>query len=120
MTQDEMDAVIDRHFRAEERGDVDAAIGDLAEEVDHELAGAHHGHTKDEARAFYTDLFGRLRLRRITSRRRLYGPDFAVDEAAVDAETMHGQPAPFRLLHVFEFADGRISRESAWQAPVHD
>ena len=90
------------------------------EEVDHELAGAHHGHTKDEARAFYTDPFGRLRLRRITSRRRLYGPDFAVDEAVVDAETMKGQPAPFRLLRVFEFADGRINRESAWQASVHD
>lgn len=38
MTQDETDAVIDRHFRAEERADVDAAIGDLTEEVDHELA----------------------------------------------------------------------------------
>jgi len=39
-----------------------------------------------------------------------------VDEAIVDAQTNSGEPAPFRLLHVFEFAQGKISREGAWRA----
>jgi len=41
-----------------------------------------------------------------------------VDEAVVDAQTAAGEPAPFRLLHVFEFENGRISRECARRAPL--
>lgn len=118
MTKPEIDDLIDRHFRAEERGDVEAAIADLSNNVSHELAGAHLSDNKEGARDFYTNLFGRLRLARIKSVRRLYGTDFAVDEALVEAETLAGEPAPFRLLHIFEFKDGQISGESAWRAPV--
>jgi ketosteroid isomerase-like protein len=118
MTEAEMDELLDRHFRAEERADIEGTVGDLAEDVEHELAGHHRGSTRDDARAFYRGLFGQLRLKHINSKRRLYGPDFVVDEAIVEAETTSGQPAPFRLLHIFQFRDGRISRESAWRAPL--
>jgi len=113
-----MDALIERHFRAEERGDVDGAIADFSDSVDHELAGSHRATGKEGARGFYQALFGRVRLIRIISERRLYGENFAVDQATVEAQTLEGRPAPFRLLHVFEFNDGAISRECAWQAPV--
>lgn len=118
MTEAEMDELVDRHFRAEERSDPDGTVADLTDDVDHELAGQHRSTGREAARAFYDRLFGQLRLTRITTTRRLHGPDFLVDEAVVEAETTAGQPAPFRLLHVFEFRDGRISRESAWRAPL--
>ena len=118
MTEAEMEQLVDRHFRAEERGDLEGTVEDLAEDVEHELAGHHRSTNRDGARAFYRGLFGQLRLKQIKSTRRLYGSDFVVDEAIVEAETTSGQPAPFRLLHVFEFKDGLISRESAWRAPL--
>lgn len=120
MTCAEIDELIERHFRAEEAGDPDAAVADLAHDVLHEVAGAHRFRSRESARAFYEDLFGKMRLQKITSERRMYGASFAVDEAFVDAVTSSGTPTPFRLLHIFEFADGQISRESAWQSPASD
>ena len=54
--------------------------------------------------------------------RRLYGDDFAVDESIVEGYAHgrpydlegYGRPVRFRLLHLFEFRDGLISRENAW------
>ena len=115
-----MDELIDRHYRAEERSDPDGAVADFTKEILHEVAGTHRLYGRDAARIFYVDLFATLRLTRITSERRLYGRSFAIDEARVEAVTQDGEPTVFRLLHVFEFANGRISRESAWQAPLYE
>jgi predicted ester cyclase len=42
--------------------------------------------------------------------------DFAVDESLVDARMRGAGPSlQFRLLHIFEFRDGLISRENAWR-----
>jgi predicted ester cyclase len=54
--------------------------------------------------------------------RRKYGADHAVDEAILHATAEgrpfglegHGRRVKVRLLHLFEFDDGLISRESAW------
>lgn len=70
VTRVEMDRLIDRHCQAEERGDVHGAVEDLADDVEHELAGVYRGRTRVDARAFYENLFGTLWLRRIVSRRR--------------------------------------------------
>jgi ketosteroid isomerase-like protein len=55
--------------------------------------------------------------------RRLYGDGFVVDESiwhghfadgrAVGCDGLSG-PVSFRILHVFEFRDGKISRENVW------
>jgi predicted ester cyclase len=54
--------------------------------------------------------------------RRLYGEDFVVDEVMITARAtgmMLGIPGnnrevTFRLMHVCEFRDGRMSRENVW------
>ena len=54
--------------------------------------------------------------------RRWYGDDHVVDEAVLHATANgqpfglegRGRPVRTRFLHIFDFADGRISRESAW------
>jgi ketosteroid isomerase-like protein len=120
MTPDQIDQLIERHYRAEERGDPDGAVADLADDVEHEVAGQHQTDSREGARAFYAQLFEGLSLQRIRSQRRLYGDSFAVDEATVEAVTRNGEPSPFRLLHVFEFENGQITRESAWQAAIGD
>ncbi|HUZ20720.1 MAG TPA: nuclear transport factor 2 family protein [Acidimicrobiales bacterium] len=116
MTTDEMDALIDRHFRAEERCDEEAAIADLADDVELEVAGVHRSRGKAAAKAFYIELFATYPLKRIVSERRNYGEDFAVDEAFVEATDEQGWPALFRVLHVFDFRDGLIARECSWRS----
>jgi predicted ester cyclase len=54
--------------------------------------------------------------------RRWYGEDHAVDESILHATATgwpfgldwRGRRVQARLLHVFDFADGLITRESAW------
>jgi predicted ester cyclase len=54
--------------------------------------------------------------------RRWYGPNHLVDDSVISAKATgrpfgldgKGRPFTFRLLHVFDFEDGRISRESSW------
>jgi hypothetical protein len=93
-------------------------VADMADNVVHEFGRVHRLATKQDARAFYAQAFATLALTRIISQRRLYGPGFAVDEASVEAVTANGEPTGFQLLHVFEFTNGQISPESAWQAPL--
>ena len=58
----------------------------------------------------------------IRDRRRLYGDGFAVDESLAESVAVGapfglvglGRRISFRLLHVFEFEGGRISRENVW------
>jgi hypothetical protein len=73
-------------------------------------------------RAFYEHLFGDIAGERIEPMKRLYGPDFLVDEVIWHGRAVgrpfgfDGRNRPFshRLLHVLEFRDGLISRENVW------
>jgi steroid delta-isomerase-like uncharacterized protein len=118
-----IDEIIDDHFAAEMRGDLPALLATFAEDVEHDVVGdGEPRHGKDEAAAFYRRLLGDMTLDRIDTVRRYHGDGFAVDEALVHARAV-GNPfgfegrnraVTFRLLHVFEIADGRIRRENAW------
>lgn len=119
----EMDQLIDAHYRAEIGGDVARALATLAEDVEHDVVGnSRVSHGRDEVGPFYTALFSNLALDRVTSVRRLYGADFAVDESLAEARAIgnpfgiagRGRPIRFRLLHIFEFSNGLIARENAW------
>ena len=55
--------------------------------------------------------------------RRLYGQDFVVDESMWHGHVANGRPflmdgnsgkVSFRLLHVFEVQDGKITSEQVW------
>ena len=77
---------------------------------------------KEAVRAFYERLFADIAGERTDPVRRLYGPDFLVDEVVWHGRAV-GRPFGFdggnrpfshRLLHVLEFRDGLICRENVW------
>jgi ketosteroid isomerase-like protein len=121
----EMDRIIDEHFGYEARDDVDGVMASLAPEVEHEVVPSPVGELRDPAqiRAYYQRLFGSVKGESVTPIRRLYGDDFIVDETLWRGHIEDGSiflcdgksgPVSFRLLHVFELEDGRITREAAW------
>jgi len=123
-TPAQMDSLIDADYRAEEAGDIQGIIDGFTDDAEHDVAGRPGAPLRGggEIAAFYRGLLAELRIDRFESVRRKYGVDHAVDEAIVHA-TAEGRPfglegrgrrVKARLLHLFEFDDGLISRESAW------
>jgi uncharacterized protein len=135
MTRQQMDALVDAHYRAEEAGDVAAILAGFAHGAEHDVAGRPGGqlHGGDQIAAYYRGLLDALRIDRFEPVRRWYGEYHAVDESILHAKAVgrvfglegRGREVHVRLLHVFDFADGLISRESAWldvaglQAQLH-
>lgn len=120
-----MDALIDRHFRFEATDDVDGVMSTLAEDAVHEVIPSPVGIVDDPAaqRAYYELLFRSISGERVEPLRRYYGEGFVVDETLWHGTIEDGAPflcdgrrgkVSFRLLHVFEIRDGKISREQAW------
>jgi len=119
-----MDALADGHFRGEEAGDVAAVVDGFAPDAEHDVAGrpggALHGHAAIDA--FYRGLLAELRIDRFEPVRRWYGDRHLVDESILHAHAIgrpfgmegRGRPVSVRMLHVFDFAEDRIARESAW------
>ena len=119
-TQARMDALIDGHFRAEEAGDIEAVVEGFIPDAVHDVAGMRRG--GEQIADFYRDLLAELRIDRFETVRRWYGERHAVDESILHATAVgrpfgldgRGRHVNVRLLHLFEFADGLISRENAW------
>ena len=124
LTRERMDALVDGHYRAEEAGDIDAIVDGFIPGAEHDVAGRPGGalHGGEQIAAFYRALLAELRIDRFEPVRRWYGDDHVVDESVLHA-TAHGRPFGLegrgrpvrtRFLHIFDFRDGRIGRESAW------
>lgn len=124
MTREQMDALVESHYRAEENGDVDAIVDDFAPDAEHDVPGRPGGVLQggEQIRAFYRGLLAELRIARFEPVRRWYGDAHVVDESVLHA-TAEGHPfgldgrgrqVQARFLHIFDFAEGLISRESAW------
>jgi uncharacterized protein len=124
MQTTQMDALIDGHYRAEEAGDLEAIAGGFTSDAEHDVVGRPGGTLRggEQIAGFYGALFAELRIKRLETVRRWYGDDHAVDEAILHATAEghpfgldgRGRPVSVRMLHIFDFANGRISRESAW------
>jgi ketosteroid isomerase-like protein len=124
MTRAQMDALVDGHYRAEERGDLASIVAGFVPDAEHDVVGRPGGalHGGDQIGEFYRALFADLRIDRFEPVQRRYGPDFVVDESVLHATALgrpfgfegRGRPVSTRFLHIFDFADGLISRESAW------
>jgi ketosteroid isomerase-like protein len=125
MPREQIDQIINQHFMFEATDDVDGVVASLAEEFEHEVVPSPVGAVTDRAqvRDFYQMLFSSLKGQGVTPVRRLYGDDFVVDEAIWHGEIADGRPflcdgrsgpVSFRLLHIFELRDGKISRENVW------
>jgi hypothetical protein len=125
LSRADMDRKLDEHFGFEAQDDVEAVLATLAPNAEHDIVGWPSGPTRgpEGARPFYNALFADLSDGKVTSRKRLYGEDFLVDESLWEGRAP-GRPfgiegknrlLAFRLLHVVEFStDGRIARENVW------
>jgi steroid delta-isomerase-like uncharacterized protein len=120
----EMAALVNRHLAAEGVGDLDAAVAGYTDDVEHDVVGAPGGPLRGPAaaRQRYAELLEQVRSEELVELRRFYGDEHCVVEhecAATVLGSFAGLPGRarrvrFRMLHVFEFRDGRISRENVW------
>jgi SnoaL-like domain len=124
LTREEMDALVDGHYRAEENGDLAAIVVGFGPGAEHDVVGRPGGplHGGEQIGEFYRALLDELRIDRFEPVRRRYGTDHVVDESLLHATaTGHpfgldgrGRTVRTRFLHIFDFDGGLISRESAW------
>lgn len=124
MTPAEMDALIEQHIAAEIAGDTQAAVAMYTDDVIHDDVGAPTGplHGPDAAKGFYDFLTANVNVERMDLNRAWYGGDFCVIEhqatGTVPGEMLgipgNGKRISFRMLHIWEFRDGLISRENVW------
>jgi steroid delta-isomerase-like uncharacterized protein len=124
LSREEMDRVVNEHFGYEAQDDVDGVTSTLTDDVEHDIVGFPGSPVRgrEAARKFYAALFPTLKGESVQPLHRYYGDDFMVDETLwtgqVEGKAL-GLPggagrASFRILHLLEFRDGKISRENAW------
>jgi predicted ester cyclase len=94
------------------------------DDVVHDVVGSPTGPLSgpDAAQGFYKFLTQNIDTERMDVNRAWYGDDFCVIEhqwhGTVPGEFLgvagHGRRISFRMLHVWEFKQGRMSRENVW------
>ena len=124
MDRERMDQLIEAHIGAEDAGDLDAAIAVYTDDVEHDVVGAPGGplYGPAAARERYEGLLQNVRTEKMTELRRFHADDACIVEHECTATVIGSfagvpgldRPVTFRLLHVFEFRDGLISRENVW------
>jgi steroid delta-isomerase-like uncharacterized protein len=124
LSREAIDRIIEDHFRREADGDVEGTLKTFTDDVVHDVVGDPSGelHGPGAVGQRYGHLFSNVKGEHADVKHRLYGENFAVDDkiwtAQVTGELMgipgHGRRISIRVLHVFEFRDGLISRENVW------
>jgi steroid delta-isomerase-like uncharacterized protein len=124
MQREEMDRLIEEHLRAEKAGDPAATVAMYTDDVVHDVVGSPMGPLTgpESAQGFYAFLTQNINTERMDVNHAWYGDDFCVIEhqwhGTVPGEFLgiagHGRRISFRMLHVWEFKDGRMSRENVW------
>ena len=124
MNAAEMDELIEAHIKAESAGDTAGAVAMYTDDVEHDVVGSPTGPLKgkDAAQGFYEYLTQNVTNDKMVLTHSYYGEGFCVTEhlatGTVDGEFLgvpgHGNRVTFRLLHVWEFRNGLISRENVW------
>jgi steroid delta-isomerase-like uncharacterized protein len=119
-----MDRLIEAHITAEMAGDTAGCVAMYTEDVEHDVVGAPHGplHGKEAAQDFYDQLVRDIQTEQMIPVRTYYGDDVCVIEhewigtvpGAFLGVPGNGRRISFRLLHVWEFKDGLMSRENVW------
>ncbi len=120
----EMKALVERHLKAEGAGDVEGAIAVYTDDIEHDAVGFPGAPCtgKAAAKAFYEEL-----TRNFRTEEEQPTHEYATNDALVLEQLMTGtvtgqmlgmpgnnRRITFRILHVFEFRDGLISRENVW------
>ncbi len=124
MDRRRMDELIDQHVHAEDAGDLDTAVAVYTDDIEHDVVGAPGGplYGPAAARERYATLLLEVHTDEMHRLRTYYADDACIVEHLCTA-TVNGQlgglpglgrQVSFRILHVFEFRDDRISRENVW------
>ena len=124
MDQSEMIALVERHLKAEGAGDVEGCVAVYTDDIEHDAVGfpGAPSHGKEAARAFYQYLTQNFRTEHEEELHRYVSADALTLEAKMTGVVVgsmlglpgNGRRVTFRILHVFEFRDGLISRENVW------
>lgn len=124
ITPAQMNDLIEQHIAAEMAGDTDGAVAMYTHDVIHDVVGAPHGplHGPDAAKGFYEFLTSNVTVEQMDVTTARYGDDFCVIEhqttGTVPGEFLgipgNDRRISFRMLHVWDFRDGRIARENVW------
>lgn len=124
MDRHEMRALIERHLKAEGAGDVEGAVSVYTDDIVHDAVGFPGSPRtgKDAAREFYGFLTANFRTEHEEPTHEYCTEDALVLEQLMTGTVVgemlgipgNGRRITFRILHVFEFRDGLISRENVW------
>lgn len=119
-----MQELVARHMKAENEGDIDAAVAVYTDDVEHDVIGLPGGPSrgKEAARNFYAYLTANFRSESWDIVRHFLADDAMVLEQCMTGTVIgsmlglpgNGRRVTFRMLHVFEFRGGLISRENIW------
>lgn len=124
MRRQEMDRLIEEHLAAEKAGDPKGCVAGYTTDVIHDVVGMPNAVIRGPEAAMerYEWLTENMHIERMDQNHQWYGEDFCVIEhqchATVPGELMgipgNNRPISFRILHVWEFKDGAMSRENVW------
>ncbi len=124
MDQDDMIRLVEHHLRAEGAGDIDGAVAVYADDIVHDAVGFPGSPRtgKEAAREFYRYLTAQFRTELEEPRHRWFAGNAMFLEqtmtGSVTGEMLgipgNGRRITFRVFHVFEFANGLITREQVW------
>ncbi len=120
----QMDRLIQQHIDAEMAGDSAAAVAMYTDDVVHDVVGWPTGPVSGPgaAKDFYDALIAAFVNEEMLPTRTLHGDTFCVCEHRATGRFPVGfmgvpgsdRQVAFRMLHVFEFHGGAISRENVW------
>jgi steroid delta-isomerase-like uncharacterized protein len=124
MDRTTMDRLTKEHIEAEIAADPSGAVAVYTDDVEHDVVGFPGGPARDKkgAHKFYEQLVRDIHTETMVPIRRYYGDDFCVVEHEWNGTVTgsflgvpgRGRRIVFRMLHVWEFRDGKISRENVW------
>lgn len=119
-----MDRLIEQHLKAEMAGDAAGCVEMYTDDVVHDVVGMPTGPANGRAGAkgFYDFLTSNIRTEAMDPLHRYYGDNYCVIEhmwhGTITGSFLgipgNGKRVDFRMLHVWDFRDGRISRENVW------
>lgn len=119
-----MTQLVERHLKAEGAGDVEGAVAVYTDDIVHDAVGFPGSPRtgKDAARGFYDFLCANFRTEDEQPTHQYFTDDALIMEQSMTGTVIgemlglpgNGRRITFRILHVFEFRDGLISRENVW------
>lgn len=119
-----MVALVERHLKAEGAGDVEGAVAVYVDDVEHDAVGFPGSplHGREAARRFYEHLTANFRTEEEVPLHRYFAGDSMILEQSMSGTVIgemlgipgNGRRITFRILHVFDFRDGLVTREQVW------